>query len=159
MVVRRPLAEDPAESKQLTLFKDRRYAYSVLVTNLPMSAWRVWRFYCPRAVEKNIRELLYDLPLGKIPTDDWTANVAFFHIVLFAFNLVHWFKRLCLPATLHSTVETVRTDFLMLPARLTRTGHRKRSAVPEGLSLSRGLRQAAFKKAGRLRLASQKVIL
>ena len=157
VVVRRPLAEDPAESKQLTLFKDRRYAYSVLVTNLPMSAWRVWRFYCPRAtVEKNIRELLYDLPLGKIPTEDWTANVAFFHIVLFAFNLVHWFKRLCLPTEyLHGTVETVRTDFLMLPARLTRTGHRNVLHLPKDYHY-RDAFVAAFKKAGRVPLASLK---
>jgi len=157
VVVRRPLPEDPGEAKQLTLFKDRRYAYSVLVTNLPLSAWRVWLFYCPRAtVEKNIRELLYDLPLGKIPTDQWTANVAFFHIVLLAFNLVHWFKRLCLPPEyLHSTVETVRTDFLMLPARLTRAAHRNVLHLPRDYHY-RDAFVAAFKKAGRLRLASRK---
>jgi len=157
VVVRRPLPEDPAEAKQMTLFKDRRYAYSLLVTNLPMSAWRVWRFYCPRAtIEKNIRELLYDLPLGKIPTDDWTANVAFFHIVLFAFNLVHWFKRLCLPPEyLRSTVETVRTDFLMLPARLTCASHRNVLQLPRDYHY-RDAFVAAFKKASRLRLASKK---
>src|SRR6266852_4061024 len=79
VVMRRPIPEDPVEAKQLTLFKDRRYGYSVFVTNLDLEPWRIWKFYQPRAIiEKNIRELLYDLPLGKIPSGDWVANVAFF---------------------------------------------------------------------------------
>ncbi len=124
MVVRRPIPEDPVEAQQLTLFKDRKYAYHVLVTNLKTHPWRVWRFYAKRAtIEKNIRELLYDYPLGKIPTDDWVANVAFFQMLLFAFNIVHWFKRLCLPKEyLHTTLDTIRTDFLVLPARFTKKG-------------------------------------
>jgi hypothetical protein len=153
VVVRRPIPEDPEEAKQLTLFKDRRYAYSVLVTNLELAPWRIWRFYQPRAIiEKNIRELLYDLPLGKIPSGDWVPNVAFFQLVLLACNLVHWFRRLCLPAQYHTaTVETVRADFLVLPARLvSRAGHNV-------MQLPRGYRHqaefvAAFKKAGKLRL-------
>src|SRR5712671_219109 len=108
VVVRRVIPEDPVEAAQLTLFKDQRYAYTVLVTNLELDPWRVWTFYRPRAIiEKDIRELLYDLPLGKIPSGDWLANVAFFQTVLMAFNLVHWFKRLCLPAAYaKATVET-----------------------------------------------------
>jgi hypothetical protein len=97
VVIRRPLPEDPEEAAQLTLLRDRRYAYQVLVTNLALSPWRVWRFYAPRAtVEKIIRELLYDLPLNQIPTSRWVANVAFFHIMMLAYNLVHCFRRLCL---------------------------------------------------------------
>jgi Transposase DDE domain group 1 len=120
VVVRRPIPQDPVEARQLTLFKDRKYAYHVLVTNLKSHPWRVWRFYAQHAtIEKNVRELLYDYPLGKIPTDDWVANVAFFQLLLFAYNLVHWFKRLCLPRDyLYATLDTIRTDFLVLPAKL-----------------------------------------
>jgi hypothetical protein len=123
VVIRRPIPEDPVEAAQLRLFKDRRYAYTVLVTNLDLDPWRIWTFYRPRAIiEKDIRELLYDLPLGKIPTGDWVANVAFFQMVLLAFNLVHWFKRLCLPRRWSkATIETVRGDFFVLPAKLVRT--------------------------------------
>jgi len=126
VVVRRPIPDDPIEAKQLRLFKDKKYVYHVFVTNLRTSPWRVYRFYRPRAaVEKNIRECLYDYPLGKIPTDSWTANVAFFQILLFAADIVHWFKRLCLPPQyLTTTLETIRTDFLVLPARLVRE-HKK----------------------------------
>ncbi|MEK6715956.1 MAG: transposase, partial [candidate division NC10 bacterium] len=40
VVVRRPIPTDPVEAKQLTLFKDQRYAYHVLVTNLRTHPWR-----------------------------------------------------------------------------------------------------------------------
>jgi len=126
VVLRHPTPQDPAEAEQLTLFKDKKYVYHLFVTNLEISPWRVYLFYNPRAtIEKNIRELLYDYPLGKIPTDTWTANVAFFQILLFAADIVHWFKRLCLPSQyLTTTLDTVRTDFLVLPARLVRE-HKK----------------------------------
>ncbi len=153
VVVRRPIPEDPVEAKQLTLFKDRRYGYSVLVTNLDLEPWRIWRFYQPRAIiEKNIRELLYDLPLGKIPSGDWVANVAFFHLVLLAFDLVHWFRRLCLPVVYKTaTVEIVRTNFLMLPARLvSRAGHNVLQLPGDYFHRVDFL--AAFEKAGKLRL-------
>ena len=113
VVIRRPTPEDPEEAAQWTLFRDRRYMYEVLVTNLTLSPWRVWRFYALRAtVEKIIRELLYDLPLSQIPTNRWVANVAFFHTMMLAYNLVHWFKRLCLGKDYtKATVETVCREF------------------------------------------------
>src|SRR6266704_222571 len=153
VVMRRPIPEDPVEAKQLTLFKDRRYGYSVFVTNLDLEPWRIWKFYQPRAViEKNIRELLYDLPLGKIPSGDWVANVAFFQLVLFACNLVHWFRRLCLPAPYRTaTVETVRTDFLVLPARLVSRAGRNVLQLPKDY-FHRDAFVTAFQKAAKLRL-------
>ena len=153
VVMRRPLPEDPVEAKQLTLFKDRRHAYGVYVTNLGLAPWRVWKFYQPRAtIEQNIRELLYDLPLGKIPSRDWLANVAFFHLVLLAYDLVHWFRRLCLPAAFSTaTVETVRTDFLVLPARLVRCGGRNVLQLPRDY-VHREAFVAAFNRASKLRL-------
>ena len=122
VVVRRPIPQNEEEAEQLTLFKDKKYAYHVFVTNLLLDPWRVYLFYNPRAIiEKTIRELVYDYPLGKIPTEEWTANVAFFQTVLFAANIVHWFKRLCLPPEYRwATLETIRTDFLVLPARMIR---------------------------------------
>ncbi|MDD2709382.1 MAG: IS1380 family transposase, partial [Verrucomicrobiae bacterium] len=73
IVVRRPVPEDPQEANQLTLFKHRKYAYHVFVTNLKTTPWRTYLFYNIRAAtEKNNRELLYDYPLGKIPTQSWT---------------------------------------------------------------------------------------
>jgi DDE family transposase len=153
VVVRRPIPQDPVEARQLTLFKDSKYAYHVLVTNLRAHPWRVWRFYAPHAtIEKDVRELLYDYPLGKIPTDDWVANVAFFQLLLFAYNLVHWFKRLCLPKDyLYATLDTIRTDFLVLPAKLTNRGGRNVLVLPHDYHYQEQFK-AALKKVERLRL-------
>ena len=141
------------EARQLTLFKDRKYAYHVLVTNLKTHPWRVWKFYAPRAtIEKNLRELLYDYPLGKIPTDDRIANVAFFQILLFAYNPVHGFKRLCLPEEyLFTTLDTIRTDFLVLPAKLTNQGGGNVLLLPHDYHYQRQF-LAALKKIEKLRL-------
>jgi hypothetical protein len=153
VVVRRPLPEDPAEAAQLQLFHQRGYAYQILVTSLRLSAWRVWRFYARRGrVEKVLRELLYDLPLSQIPSASWLANVAYFQLLMLAYNLVHWFKRLCLPPAYGAaTVETVRRDFLALPGRLTHPGHRHVLQLPRDYPLRAELLAAAA-KVERLRL-------
>lgn len=153
VVARRPIPEDPVEAKQLTLFKDTKYAYHVFITNLKTSAWRVYRFYSIRAnVEKHIRELAYDYPLAKIPTGDWTANVAFFQMILFAFNLVHWFKRLSLPKGWRfATLDAIRTDFLVLPARLVREHQKNIVTLPHDHHYRKEF-LAAWEKIQRLRL-------
>lgn len=153
VVVRRPIPQDPTEAEQLTLFKDTKYAYHVFITNLKTSAWRVYRFYSIRAnIEKHIRELAYDYPLAKIPTGDWSANVAFFQIILFAFNLVHWFKRLCLPKEWHlATLDSIRTDFLVLPSKLTKRGSQNIVMLPHDYHYRKEFLQA-FRNIRRLQL-------
>ena len=54
-------------------------------------------------MERIIKELKADYPLAKIPTHQFADNEAYFHLLLFAYNLVNWFKRLCLPEEYHST--------------------------------------------------------
>jgi hypothetical protein len=105
------ISDPPAPTRrataQLTLFKLGRYHYQVLVTNLPLQPLNLWRFYNDRAsVELLIRQLKGGLRLGRIPTRHFFANETYFHLLLLAYNLVNWFKRLCLPpelqaATLH----------------------------------------------------------
>lgn len=153
VVVRRPIPQDPIEVKQLTLFKDKKYIYHVFVTNLKISPWRVYLFYSPRAtIEKNIRELLYDYPLGKIPTDSWISNVAFFQILLFAANIVHWFKRLCLPKEyLNATLETIRTDFIVVPAKLVKKDRQNIVRLPHDYHYQKEFLQA-FRNICKLRL-------
>jgi hypothetical protein len=120
IAIRRPLPVDPDQAQQLTLFKDAQYSYSVLVSNLGLSPWRTWTDYVGRAnIEKSIRELRQDLALNKIPTQSWTANVAFLQLLLLAYNIMHWFKRLCLPPEqLGATVDTLRHQLLGIPAKL-----------------------------------------
>jgi len=132
IMVRRPLPEDPEEAQQLTLLKVGRFAYSAFVTNLPLQPWRVWKTYQGRAnVEQSIRELLQYFSLNKIPTQSWVANVAFLQLLLLAYDLVHWFKRLCLPDDYaRATVETIRNEFLVLPGKLSKHGSRNVLQLP-----------------------------
>ena len=153
IVVRRPVPEDPVEAKQLKLFQDKKYVYHIFVTNLKTTPWRVYLFYNPRAtVEKNNRELLYDYPRAKIPSTSWTANVAFFQLILFAANIVHWFKRLCLPQEYWTaTLDTIRTDFLVLPAKLVRRQKLNIVKLPHDYHYRKEF-LAAFTRVSRLKL-------
>lgn len=121
VVIRRPLEDEP--SAQLTLFSVRRHTYQVLVTNLDLQPIYLWRFYNDRAaLELIIRELKGDYPLGRVPTKHFFANEAYFHLLLFAYNLMQWFKRFCLPEDWHAmTLGTVRSRLLLTPAQFLRS--------------------------------------
>lgn len=153
IMVRRPVPEDPQEAEQLTLFRQGRYSYSGFVTNLELQPWMIWKTYSARAnVEKSIRELLNYFALNKIPTHQWVANVAFLQLLLFGYNLVHWFKRLCLPQEyFHATVDTIRQEFLVLPGKLTRHGGRNVLQLPRDYHHRRTF-LAAVRKIETLRL-------
>jgi len=122
VVIRRPVPEEP--SAQLHLFQMGGYSYQALVTNLELRPLNLWRFYNQRArAELIIRELKDAYALGKIPTKDFQANEAFFQIVLLAYNLLNWFKRLCAPATLRrATLQRLRQHLFLVPAQLVRPG-------------------------------------
>jgi Transposase DDE domain group 1 len=130
VVIRRPQSEEPTE--QLTLFKLGRYHYQVLVTNLPLQALNLWRFYNDRAgIELVIRQLKGDYALGRIPGHHFLANETYFHLMLLAYNLTNWFKRLCLPPQFqNATLQTLRQKILLMPAQLVRTGNRSRLNLP-----------------------------
>lgn len=122
VVIRRPVPEEP--SAQLHLFQMGGYSYQVLVTNLSLTPLHLWRFYNQRArAELIIRELKDAYALGKIPTKDFLANEAFFQIVLLAYNLLNWFKRLCAPAHLErATLQRLRQRLFVVPSQLVRPG-------------------------------------
>ena len=142
VVVRRPQPEEPTE--QLTLFKLGKYHYQVLVTNLPLQPLNLWRFYNDRAgVELLIKQLKGDYALGSIPTRHFFANETYFHLLLLGYNLVNWFKRLCLPPEFqNATLQTLRHHILLTPALLRRTNNRPRLVLPVS-----GSREAAWKYA------------
>jgi hypothetical protein len=139
VVIRRPQPDEP--TAQLTLFKLGRYHYQVLVTNLPLQPLNLWRFYNDRAsVELLIRQLKGDYALGSIPTRHFFANETYFHLLLLAYNLVNWFKRLCLPPELQAaTLQTLRQRMLLMPAQLRRTDNRPHLFLPAS-----GPREAAW---------------
>ena len=142
VVIRRLEPEEP--TNQLTLFKLGRYHYQVLVTNLPLRPLTLWRFYNDRAgVELLIKQLKGDYALGSIPTRHFFANETYFHLLLLAYNLVNWFRRLCLPPELqHATLQTLRHKILLMPAQLRRATNRPSLTLPAS-----GPRETAWKYA------------
>jgi len=130
VVIRRLIPEDPTE--QLTLFSMGKYSYQVIVTNMKLIPLHIWGFYNGRAaVELIIKELKGDYPLGKIPTKHFAANEAYFHTLLFSYNLINWFKRLCLPTEFHNmTLKTLRARLLLIPGELIRTDNRPTLKLP-----------------------------
>jgi hypothetical protein len=130
VVIRRTLPEK--DSEQLTLFTMKDYAYQVLVTNLLLNPENIWYFYRGRAaIENIIKELKESYALAKIPTNNFLANQAYFCLLLFAYNIVNWFKRICLPKKFqHATLQTIRTELIVLPARLVKSGSRNVLKLP-----------------------------
>jgi hypothetical protein len=130
VVIRRLVPEDPTE--QLTLSSMGKYSYQVIVTNMTLTPLHTWRFYNGRAsVELIIKELKGDYPLGKIPTKHFAANEAYFHLLLFAYNLINWFKRLCLPAGFQSmTPKTLRSRLLLIPGELIKAKNKPTLKLP-----------------------------
>jgi hypothetical protein len=122
VVIRRPVPEEP--SAQLHLFEMGGYTYQAFVTNLALTPLHLWRFYNQRArAELIIRELKDAYALGKIPTKDFPANEAFFQIVLLAYNLLNWFKRLCAPTHLQrANLQRLRHRLFVVPSQLVRPG-------------------------------------
>jgi len=151
VVVRRPIPEDPTE--QLTLFSMGKYSYQVLVTNMKLTPLHTWRFYNGRAaVELIIKELKGDYPLGKIPTKHFAANEAYFHTLLFSYNLINWFKRLCLPKEFQNmTLNTLRARLLLIPSELVRSKNRPTLKLPANF-LYRDAFEHAIKKIDKLKI-------
>lgn len=122
------------ETDQLSLFRTERHGYQVYVTNLDLRPEEVWHFYRRRAgVELDIRELKESYALGRIPTNSYQANQVYFALLLLAYDIVNWFRRLCLPPRSQTaTVGTIRDEFLALPARLVKTDNRNVLRLPAG---------------------------
>ena len=99
---------------------------------MPLQPLNLWRFYNDRAaVELLIKHLKGGYALGSIPTSQFCANETYFHLLLLAYNLVNWFKRLCLPPEFqNATLQTLRGKILVMPAQLRRVENRPSLALP-----------------------------
>jgi len=144
VLVRRPKPHPAEETAQLTLWQFKDFFYHAFVTNLTLRPAAVYRFYTERAnVELDIRELKESLPLGKVPTTRFLANAVHFELILFAYDLVNWFRRLCLPGRWQTArLATLRREVFMLPARLLNVGGRNVLRLPDGYPHRKRFQQA-----------------
>ncbi len=151
IAIRRPIPEEP--SWQLSLFRLGQYVYQVIVTDLELTPLHPWRFYNDRAeAELVIRELKKAYALGKIPSRRWEANEAYFHLVVFAYNLLNWFRRLCVPPPLQRwSLRTLRNQLLLVPGELVRPQGNPTLKLPENFPHQHAF-WATLKQLERLRL-------
>ena len=133
ILVRRPKPQRADLATQLTLWEFKDFFYHAFVSNLPLKPAAIYRFYTGRAnVELDIRELKEALPLGKIPTTRFTANAVHFELILLAYDLVNWFRTLCLGGSWQQArLRTIRREVFMLPARLLKVGNRNVLRLPD----------------------------
>jgi hypothetical protein len=124
-IVRKKLQSEEAD--QSTLFTVNAYSYSAIVTNLEMTPANVWKFYNGRVqCERNIRSLKEDYYLGSIPTKYFAANELYLEILLWSYDLIKWFQKLCLPKSEHcKTLNTLRNELLLMPGSFAKHGSRQ----------------------------------
>jgi len=121
------------EAGQSTLFTVNAYSYSAIVTNLEMTPANVWKFYNGRVqCERNIRSLKEDYYLGSIPTKYFAANELYLEILLWSYDLIKWFQKLCLPKSEHSKIlSTLRNELLLMPGSFAKHGSRQILRFPK----------------------------
>lgn len=131
VVLREKLTEK--RKQQLQLFTLEKYSYRIIVTNLILTPFGVFNFYDGRAnLERIVRTLKDDYPFAKAPTNNFAANALYTELSLLAYNIIIWFKRLCLPDNWQSyTVGTLRHRLLLIPGVFTRTGNRPVLKLPK----------------------------
>ena len=127
VVIREEKREDKRKKKQPTLFELIGYSYQVIVTNIEwMSPEEVWRFYNGRAnVENMIKEGILSYSLDVNISHFYGANVAHFHLVMLAYNLMNLFKELVLEQKDKKRMgKWIRQRFLLIAGRLVSGGRR-----------------------------------
>jgi hypothetical protein len=127
MVVIREEERTQRAKKQPTLFELMGYSYQVIVTNIEwMSPEEVWRFYNGRAnVENMIKEGILSYSLDVNISHFYGANIAHFHLVMFAYNLMNLFKELVLEQMDKKRMgKWIRQRLFFIAGRLVRGGRR-----------------------------------
>lgn len=98
VVIREEQREDKRKQKQPTLFELMGYRYQVIATNIEwMSPEEAWRFYNGRAnIENIIKEGILSYSLDVNVSHFYGANLAHYHLVMLAYNLMNVLKELVL---------------------------------------------------------------
>jgi Transposase DDE domain group 1 len=118
----------PTPGSQLALFCD--YDYHGFVTDRDGDTLELEADHRRHAeVENVIRDLKYGVGLGHLPSGKFAANAAWLTLGVIAHNLARWTSRIGLGETLITT-KTLRTRYLDLPGRLTRSTRKLHLHLP-----------------------------
>jgi Transposase DDE domain group 1 len=118
----------PTPGSQLALFCD--YDYHPFITDRQGTTLELEADHRRHAeVENTIRDLKYGVGLNHLPSGRFAANAAWLTLAVIAHNLARWTSRIGLGETLITT-KTLRTRYLALPGRLTRSARRWHLHLP-----------------------------
>jgi len=118
----------PTPGSQLALFCD--YDYHGFVTDRDGDTlWLEADHRRHAEVENVIRDLKHGVGLNHLPSGRFAANAAWLTLNILAHNLARWTSRLGLGETLIAT-KTLRTRYLDLPGRLTRSARKLHLHLP-----------------------------
>jgi hypothetical protein len=118
----------PTPGSQLALFCD--YDYHGVVTDRDGDTLALEADHRRHAVVENvIRDLKYGVGLNHLPSGRFAANAAWLTLNIIAHNLARWTSRIGLGEALITT-KTLRTRYLDLPGRLTRSARRWQLHLP-----------------------------
>jgi len=118
----------PTPGSQLALFCD--YHYHGFVTDREGAMLALEADHRRHAeVENVIRDLKYGVGLNHLPSGKFAANAAWLALNVIAHNLARWTSRIGLGETLITT-KTLRTRYLDLPGRLTRSARKLHLHLP-----------------------------
>lgn len=128
VIVRQRVKNGNAPRKQLKLLHtdDVIYDYQVILTNSDKEPKEVWRFYNKRASCENfIKEGIYGFGLDKVISHSYAGNYAWFELLMFAYNLMNFFKEEVLKQKkVKNMIQIIRDRFFLIPGRLISTGRR-----------------------------------
>jgi hypothetical protein len=118
----------PTPGSQLALFCD--YDYHGFVTDREGAMLALEADHRRHAeVENGIRDLKYGVGLNHLPSGKFAANAAWLTLNVIAHNLARWISRIGLGEQLVTT-KTLRTRYLDLPGRLTRSARKLHLHLP-----------------------------
>ena len=118
----------PTPGSQLALFC--AYDYHPFITDRAGSTLELEADHRRHAeVENVIRDLKYGVGLNHLPSGKFAANAAWLALNVIAHNLARWTSRIGLGETLITT-KTLRTRYLDLPGRLTRSARKLHLHLP-----------------------------
>lgn len=128
VVIRTEVKRGEKPKKQPLLLKEKMpvYDYQVISTGSKTSAYEVWKFYNQRAsCENMIKEGIYSYGLDHVVSHNWSGNSLWFQAVMFAYNLMNWFKEGVLgQQKCKNFGASIRQRIFLVPSRLVNIGRR-----------------------------------
>ncbi|MBI3260460.1 MAG: IS1380 family transposase [Ignavibacteriae bacterium] len=118
------VGESPKKQLKLLHVEGVLYDYQVIATNSNLSPEDVWRFYNKRACCENfIKEGIYGFGLDKVVSHSYAGNSAWFEVLMFAYNLMNFFKEEVMNQNkVKEMIQGIRERLFLIPGRLVYKG-------------------------------------